>query len=108
RPPAGRAGRLRVVALHHVFGGEELFARSPAVAERAPVPYLALHPEDAGVLTEGDEAVLELPDGTEHLPVRLRDDLPRGIAGLPVGLPGIAYHALPALGTVRDAGEEAR
>ena len=107
RPPAGKEGRLRVVPLHHVFGGEELSARAPAVAERAPEPYLALHPEDAGALAEGDEAILELPDGTEHLPVRLGEDLPRGIAGLPVGLPGVAYHALPALGAVREAGKEA-
>ncbi len=98
-------GLLTVVALHHVFGGEELSARAPAVAERAPAPYLALRPDDArrlaGEVADGDEVVLELTDGALRLPVRFRSDLPPGVAGLPVGLAGVGYHALPATGRLR-------
>jgi NADH-quinone oxidoreductase subunit G len=98
-------GRLTVVALHHVFGGEELSARAPAVAARAPAPYLALHPDDArrlagAEIADGDELTLELADGTLRLPVRLQGDLPPGVAGLPVGLAGIGYHRLPAPGRI--------
>ena len=105
-PRSAGDGRLTVIPLHHVFGSEELSARAPAVAELVPAGYLALHPEDAAAarLEEGVQATLELPDGPVTLPLRLRDDLPRGVAGLPVGLPGVPHRTLPAPARAVPAG----
>ena len=43
-----------------------------------------------------------------RLPVQLKAELQRGVAGLPVGLPGLAGIALPAWGKVtKGSGEGA-
>ncbi|MGH7632866.1 MAG: NADH-quinone oxidoreductase subunit NuoG, partial [Gemmatimonadaceae bacterium] len=44
------AGKWLVVPVYSLFGSEELSQLSPGVAERAPAPSLALHPDDAGTL----------------------------------------------------------
>jgi NADH-quinone oxidoreductase subunit G len=91
-----------VVPLHHVFGSEELSVLSPGIAELAPAPYLALNPDDAAALDlgAGDTAQLHLGTTELRLPVRLEPSLQHGIAGLPVGLPGIGAVVLPAAGRV--------
>ena len=92
-----------VVPLHHVFGSEELSVLSTGIAELAPTPYLALNPDDAAALDLGAGDIAQLHLGTiEHrLPVRLEPSLQHGIAGLPVGLPGIGAVVLPAAGRVK-------
>jgi NADH-quinone oxidoreductase subunit G len=58
-----------------------------------------LHPDDAGRLAvaEGDEVDLALGEATTlSLPVRFIPGLARGVAGLPVGLPGLPGLDLPA------------
>jgi NADH-quinone oxidoreductase subunit G len=101
-PPAPRDERLIVVPLHHIFGSEELSMLTPAVAERAPRPYLALHPDDANRLSlaEGDEVDLALGETTLPLTVRLILGLARGVAGVPAGLPGLPGLDLPAPGRI--------
>jgi NADH-quinone oxidoreductase subunit G len=37
----------RLVPIHHIFGSEALSMAAPAIAQRAPRPYLAMNPEDA-------------------------------------------------------------
>ena len=78
-----RADAWRVLPIYHIFGSEELSARSPAVAARALQPYMALNPADAAKLglAEGETAVL---DHTLVLPVKLLLSLPVGTVGLPV------------------------
>jgi NADH-quinone oxidoreductase subunit G len=85
------------VPLHHVFGSEELSILSPGVTELTPQPYLALNPQDAARIgaNAGDEAALSTGEASLHLPVMLETDLPAGVAGLPVGLPGLPWIALP-------------
>ncbi|MGH9355316.1 MAG: molybdopterin dinucleotide binding domain-containing protein, partial [Terriglobia bacterium] len=103
-PQASAAGgKERLFApLYHIFGSEELSRRSPAVAELAPKPYVALNAEDAAALGvgEGQEIAVQWNGSAHHLPVRLRPDLPAGVAGLPVGLPVTEGAALPAPGTI--------
>ncbi|MFA9460875.1 NADH-quinone oxidoreductase subunit NuoG [Thiohalorhabdus methylotrophus] len=105
---APRAGQWLVVPVHHVFGSEELSAEGQAVAERMPAPYLAVHPEDAtgaGFEPSGEAWVLLEVDGKSFsLPLRPETGLARGLAGLPVGLPGMAPADLPAWGALREAG----
>nr|MDA8165755.1 NADH-quinone oxidoreductase subunit NuoG [Desulfobacteraceae bacterium] len=91
------------VALYHIFGSEELSALSPGIAELTPAPYLALHPADAQSLgvDEGEEVEAVLAAATPRLPVKIKEELPSGLAGLPVGLPGLEGFILPARGTIR-------
>ncbi|HEX7080475.1 MAG TPA: NADH-quinone oxidoreductase subunit NuoG [Gammaproteobacteria bacterium] len=94
-PPSD--GSLRLVALHHIFGSDELSAASPPLAERIPPPYVALHPDEAGArrLAPGALAEVALPDTSLTLPVRIDSGLARGIAGLPAGLPGMPFVDAP-------------
>jgi NADH-quinone oxidoreductase subunit G len=113
-PPAfvPAPGRLLAVARHHIYGSEELSMLSPPVAGRAPRPYLALGPLDAARLgaREGRPLAVALHGAGEPrltLPVRIDDSLPEGLAGLPVGLPGLPFLDLPAELEIDDGGGRA-
>jgi NADH-quinone oxidoreductase subunit G len=84
-----RAGQWLAVALHHIFGSEELSVLTPGVFELAPEPYLALNPDDAAGLGfgVGDEVDFSMDERLYRLPLRLLPTLPPGIVGLPAGLP---------------------
>jgi NADH-quinone oxidoreductase subunit G len=104
-PPAfvPSSGRWLVVPLHHIFGSEELSALAPAVAERVPPPYLALSDDDARSLFGCDDdglALLEWGGYRARLPVRRLSGLPGGIAGVPVGLPGMGGPQPPFLARI--------
>jgi NADH-quinone oxidoreductase subunit G len=85
-----RQGEWLLAPLHHVFGSEELSALAPAIVERMPPPYLALNASDAMELrlAGGQQVTLALDETEYRLPVQSRPDLPRGLVGVPVGLPG--------------------
>jgi NADH-quinone oxidoreductase subunit G len=97
------AGIWRFVQAPQIFGSEELSARAPAVAERAPSPFVLLGAEDAETLAGGAGGTVEVwvSGETLRLPVIVEPALARGTAALPVGLPGLPYLALPATGEVR-------
>jgi NADH-quinone oxidoreductase subunit G len=82
-------GQWLVVAIHHIFGSEELSLLAPGIAQRAPEPYIGLNDRDMAQLglQEGEPARFIRHAATYQLPVRLMPSLPHGIAGLPVGLP---------------------
>ncbi len=97
-----RANEWLVVPLHHVFGGEELSAQAKGIAALAPSPYVALNVDDAAALglAAGDAARLHLGAASQRLPVQIIATMPRGVAGLPVGLEGVPRCALPTSGRV--------
>ena len=90
-PPAfeTRADEWLVVPLYHIFGSEELSRSAPAIAELSAEPYVALNPEEASSF--GKE--VELFD--QRLPVKIAADLPKGLAGVPAGMPPFAGLDLP-------------
>jgi NADH-quinone oxidoreductase subunit G len=90
KPHARKTGEWLLVPLYHIFGSEELSLHSPAVAELAAQPYLALSSEDMKKLnvSVGDAVIIQCTDESVTLPVKRMDSLPEGIAGLPYGLPG--------------------
>jgi NADH-quinone oxidoreductase subunit G len=98
--PAG--DRWLIVPLYHIFGSEELSAVTGGTSELAQEPYLALHPQDAVALEAADckELALVMSNAEYRLPVRLVPTLPRGVAGLPLGLPGLQPTDLPAWGRI--------
>ncbi|HKQ77439.1 MAG TPA: NADH-quinone oxidoreductase subunit NuoG [Blastocatellia bacterium] len=95
-------GKWLVAPLYHIFGSEELSVLSTGIAHRAPQPYLALNPDDAIAMraSEGDEIELDLDGAVYRLPVRFHSALPRGVAGLPVGLGELTWAALPGWGRI--------
>jgi NADH-quinone oxidoreductase subunit G len=99
---APRQGSWLLVPIYHIFGSEELSALAPGVAERSPSPYLALNADDALALGIGpdDRAEVRLNGVSYRLSVRVDPTLPKGVAGLPVGLPGLEGFGPPAWGTV--------
>jgi NADH-quinone oxidoreductase subunit G len=103
-PPAfaARDGEHWLIPLQHIFGGEEWSVHAPGVAELAPRPYLMLNPADAealGLRPDGD-AELHLGRRVWRLPLKLDAELQPGVAGLPVGLPGLPGLDLPAWGRI--------
>jgi NADH-quinone oxidoreductase subunit G len=105
RPTVIESGHFLLIPLYHIFGSEVLSMLSPAIAQLAPQPYVALHPEDAASqhVSEGDLARVRLNGTVLDLPVKVMDSLPHGLAGLPAGLPGMKRLALPASGDIRRA-----
>ncbi len=97
-----RRGEWLIVPLHHIFGSEELSVLTPGIAELSPAPYIALNPRDADDLgiKAGEEVGLSVTGLVRRLAVQIRDELPRGVAGVPVGLDGMAGVALPQWGTL--------
>lgn len=100
-----RKGEWLIVPIYHIFGSEELSAIAPAIAERMPKPYLLLNNEDAAELhiAGGWVADVELAKTSQRLSVKLDPSLPRGVAGLAMGLPGSEWVDLPSWGKVRVA-----
>jgi NADH-quinone oxidoreductase subunit G len=92
-----RPGIWLLVPIYHIFGSEELSLLAPAVAERAPRPYVALNQEDASALQvkAADEVEVRLADTVLRLPVRIDLGLPKGLAGLSAGLPAVQAVELP-------------
>jgi NADH-quinone oxidoreductase subunit G len=101
-----REDQWLILPLYHIFGSEELSARSSPIIERMPTPYLVLSTEDAGALHVGEGRAVRLMVGETifQLPVVLQASLPPGVAGLPV-LPASAGVPLPAWGRIRMNGD---
>jgi len=98
-----KADEWMFVPLHHIFGSEELSLLSPAIAELAPKPYVALSAEDARRLgvVDDQEVAVSIDHASYRLPVRVNLSLPEGVAGLPSGLPPLGGVALPARGRIQ-------
>jgi NADH-quinone oxidoreductase subunit G len=104
-PFAPAPGTLRLLPAWHLFGSEPASLLAPGIAERAPLPYVALNPADAEAagLADGMTAALTVGETTWQVAARLDPSLPAGIALLPAGLPDLRIPALPADGTVKGA-----
>jgi NADH-quinone oxidoreductase subunit G len=86
-----------LVPLYHIFGSEELSLASPGIAELVPPTYVALNAEAAKRLgvEAGAQIKVTLAGVVYILPVKIKAELPPGLAGLPIGLPGLAGITLP-------------
>ncbi len=103
-----REGDWLVVPLYHIFGSEELSVVSTALAKRIPEPYLVLNPEDVRRLNieSGDEAEIEINGQTEMLPLILEEAVPRGVVGLPCGLPEMKHVEFPTWAGITKGGQK--
>jgi NADH-quinone oxidoreductase subunit G len=106
-PPFGRReGEWLVVAQSRVFGSDELSALAPAVAERIAPPAIGLNTEDAAALGlgAGETVKVNFSEESWRVNAEIRPSLPRGVAALSVGLPGMPCFQLPAWATIRRIG----
>ena len=92
-----REGEWLLVPIHHIFGSDELSFRAPGIAELAAKPHVAVH---AGAFSDGETVEVTCAAGTFRLPVRIRPELPRGVAGLSAGVPPLGGVRLPAWGKI--------
>ncbi len=89
-----------IIPLPHIFGSEELSIYSPGVKERSPQPYIAIARQDADRLNigEGDTVQLQLNDRIFNLKAKIKEELAKGIAGVPLNIPGLYGLNLPSKG----------
>ena len=66
---------------------------SASLAERAAKPYIALHPDQADALSIKEHEEIEMTHASFNcrLPVKFDSGLAKGVAGIPVGLPGVPW-----------------
>ena len=99
--PTAPAAPRQLAPLYHIFGSEELSARTAPMQKRMPAPHVVVGDDDARELSVRDGEVLHvLVDGTVlELPARIDSSLGAGLVGLPFGLPGMP--PLPFKATVQ-------
>ncbi len=105
-PFSRRDSEWLVVPRSRVFGSDELSALAPAVAERIAPPAIGLNTEDAAALGLGAGETAQVTFGEERwtLNTEIRPSLPRGVAALSVGPPGMPGFRLPAWAAISRAG----
>ncbi len=98
-PPAfeRRPGEWLLVPSYRLFGSEELSVLAPAIAERIEKPCLSLNTRDAEGLGGGvgDEIRVTAGSRSFRLSLAIDPSLPTGVAGVPSGVPGLEWMALP-------------
>jgi NADH-quinone oxidoreductase subunit G len=109
-PPQFKAlpGEWLLIPIFHIFGSEELSRHAQGIAQLLPHPYVALNPVEAALLgVKASEQIKVTADGAQfELEVMLRADIPRGVAGLPAGLPPLDGGLLPAFCKLSPIGAE--
>ncbi len=92
-----RQGELLIVPAYHIFGSEELSVLSPGIAELSAASYIAVNPKNVNDLIVDKEGMVEIVFGKKsyHLPVKLSDTIPSGIAVVPMGLRDLQWDSLP-------------
>ena len=100
-PPAfqSRVGEWLLLPMYHFIGSEELSAAARGLAELATKPHIFVNSPD---FVEGTEVELRCASGTFRVPVRLRPDLPRGVACLSAGIGPLSGVTMPAWGKIES------
>lgn len=93
-------GEWIILPLPHIFGSEELSIYSAGIHERCPEPYVAINRKDAKDLNVAENDLLQLQIQDQHyfLPLKIKEELPQGLAGIPYQISGLRGIAWPAKG----------
>jgi NADH-quinone oxidoreductase subunit G len=95
-----RDGQWLLLPMYHIFGSDELSLSAPGIAELTAKPHVAVN---SGEFTENQEVEISYSGSAFRLPVRIRPDLPPGVAALSVGAAPLVGSTLPAWGTIARA-----
>lgn len=92
-----RPGEWLLIPVFHIFGSEELSRQAHGISQLVPRSYLALNPADASLVRagSGEQLRVVINDSQFDVEVALREDLPRGLAGIPSGVPPFESVQLP-------------
>jgi NADH-quinone oxidoreductase subunit G len=98
-PPAfePRKGEWLLLPIYHFIGSEELSQAARGLAKIATKPYVAV---SGGDLAEGTVVEVSCASGTFRLPVRIRPDIPAGVACLSAGIAPLSGIAMPTWGKI--------
>jgi NADH-quinone oxidoreductase subunit G len=104
QPFQRRGKEFLIVPVYSIFGSEELSVHAPGIAERVAKPCIGINSTDAKELgtSGGEELEIEFGTFSRKLPAKLNSSLPRGVAILPIGLPGLTGIDLPVWGKIRS------
>jgi len=93
-------GECMIVPVYQIFGSEELSSAAATLSQRIQEPFVYLNPMDAIELNVNDDDFIQLEKATTKLKIKVKieSSIEKGIAGLSVGLPGMAYIELPGIG----------
>jgi NADH-quinone oxidoreductase subunit G len=89
-----------LLPMYRIFGSDELSLSAPGIAELTAKPHVAVN---SGEFTENQEVEINYAGSTFRLPVRIRPDLPPGVAGLSIGTAPLVGLSLPAWGKIARA-----
>ncbi len=98
-PPAfePRDGEFLLLPMYHFIGSEELSLAARGLHELATKPHVAVNCAD---LAEGTEVEVSCASGTFRLPVRIRPDVPRGVACVSAGIAPLSGVTGPTWGKI--------
>ncbi|MGE5395747.1 MAG: NADH-quinone oxidoreductase subunit NuoG [Candidatus Saccharibacteria bacterium] len=99
---AKKADEWLILPVYCIFGSEELSARGQAVNQRIPHPFVIVNSKNMPVLPSNDNGEFNLTIGEKNIKVlaRIDENIPDGVIGLSVNLPGMEYMELPAYGKI--------
>jgi len=100
--PEYQKDELLVIPVYLIFGSDELSSAASAISKRIPEPFLSLNLKDAerSGIRNGDLIQIKIEETKIKIKVKTGNDLPQGIAGLSVNLPGMQFINLPCRGTI--------
>ncbi len=100
-----KPGEFWIIPVYRIFGSEELSSKAKAVAERIPEPYVLMNEKDiAGSdKNENGSANINISGKEIFVKIKIDPDIPLGIAGLTVNLPGMPFLNLPCSGKIKFA-----
>jgi len=100
-------GDFQVFPLYHLFGSEELTAKTPAIQEKATGAYIAINAADAAKLGLQSSDGVTVVNNSEHngsVPYIIRSSVKPGTVGVSIGLSGLNFRNLPGAIALEKAG----
>lgn len=96
--------QLLLVQVNHIFGSEELSALAPGIGERKTEPILFINSNNAANLGIKENEIVKVGCGGTNIEYKVKIDLslPDGVAGVSIGLPGLAYFQCSSLGMISE------
>ncbi len=87
------------IPVHLFYGSDELSIHTPGVAELVPAPFVLINNETAENF-QNKRVKVELINRTLELEIKTSSAFPKGVIGLPVGMPALGFLNLPTMAKI--------